>query len=137
MRRCADVPGRQGGFSLLEVVVAFTVLALVLGVLIQIFSQAMATTALGGTYARAAALASSRLAAVGVEIPEEPGSYTGEPEDGLDWRVEIVPFESVELAELDWEPPFQPLAVTALVSWEDARGRRELRLSTLRLGEKL
>ena len=60
--------GRQAGFSLLEVLVAFAILALSLGVLLQIFSRAMSTTAVSGSYSRAAAMAEARLAEVGVTI---------------------------------------------------------------------
>lgn len=117
---------------MLEVVVAFAILALSLGLLIQIFSRAMNTTALSGTYSRAATLAEARLNAVGVEIELEPGSQSGEPEDGLDWQVNIVPYD---LGDVPWEPALEPLLVTAVVYWEGARGRRRISLSTLRLTE--
>lgn len=120
----------QTGFSLLEVVVAFAILALSLGLLIQVFSQAMNTTALSGTYSRAATLAEARLNSVGVEIELEPGTHTGEPEDGLGWQVSIEPYD---LGEVPWEPALEPLLVTASVFWEEALGRRQIVLSTLRL----
>lgn len=126
--------GRESGFSLLEVVVAFAILALSLGLLIQIFSQAMNTTALSGTYSRAATLAEARLNAVGVDIPLEPGGHSGEPEDGLSWEVSIEPYD---LGEVLREPVMEPLQVTAVVYWEVADGRRQIALSTLRLAEFL
>jgi len=64
----------QGGFSLLEVVVAFAILVLSLGLLIQIFSRALNTTVLSGDYSRAATLAQAHLNAEGIDIPLEPGS---------------------------------------------------------------
>ncbi len=121
---------REAGFSLLEVVVAFAILALSLGLLIQVFSQAMNTTVLSGTYSRAATLAEARLNSVGVEIDLEPGTHSGEPEDGLGWQVSIEPYDP---GELPWEPALEPLLVTAVVFWDDARGRRQVSLSTLRL----
>lgn len=124
--------GRQAGFSLLEVVVAFAILALSLGLLIRIFSQALNTTALSGDYSRAATLAEARLNSVGVDIPLEPGDHSGESEDGLRWEVSI---ESYELGEVLWEPVLEPLQVTAVVYWEEARGGRQVALSTLRLAD--
>jgi len=121
---------RQAGFSLLEVVVAFAILALSLGLLIRIFSQALNTTALSGDYSRAATLAEARLNSVGVDIPIEPGSHSGESEQGLSWEVTIKPYE---LGDVAWEPVLEPLLVTSSVYWNDARGRRQVVLSTLRL----
>lgn len=126
--------GRQRGFSLLEVVVAFAILAVTLGVLMQVFSTALNTTALSGEYSRAATLAETRLNAVGIDIPLEAGSYSGDPEDGISWQVFVEPFQT---GDLTWEPTLEAFYVTAVASWGDDRGgsRREVILSTLRLGE--
>jgi membrane-associated phospholipid phosphatase len=59
------------------VVVAFAILSLSLGILLQIFSRALSTTAVSGEYSRAATAAEAKLNAVGVDIPLEPGSYGG------------------------------------------------------------
>ena len=130
--RAGGGPPRQRGFSLLEVVVAFAILALSMGVLLQIFSTAINTTTLSGTYSRAATLAEARLNAIGLEIPLEPGTQTGEPEDGLQWQVFI---DYYDLGEVSWEAPLQPYLVTSVVSWDTARGTRQISLTSLRLGE--
>ncbi|MEY6432705.1 prepilin-type N-terminal cleavage/methylation domain-containing protein [Thioalkalicoccus limnaeus] len=127
------VDSRQAGFSLLEVLVAFAILALSLGVLLQIFSQALRVTAAGVDYGRAATLAESRLQAVGFEIPLELGYHRGEDDDGLTWSVAIEPFA------LEAEFPGEPLAIPYLVRievvWPDAgRSERQLTLTSLRLG---
>jgi general secretion pathway protein I len=120
---------RQGGFSLLEVVVAFAILALILGLLIQVFSRAITTTALSGDYSRAATLAEERLNAVGTEIPLEIGSYQGETDGGFAWRVDIDLYEPLDVS---WEPTIDAFLVVALASWGGEPGRR-IRLSTLRI----
>jgi general secretion pathway protein I len=123
----------QGGFSLLEVVVAFSILALSLGILIQIFSRALSTTALSRDYSRAATLAEARLNDVGIDIPLETGSYSGEPEDGFSWQLTIAPYTGGDLA---WEPSFDAFLVTSVVSWQAGSGTlRRISLSTLRIGE--
>jgi general secretion pathway protein I len=85
-------PARQRGFTLLEVLVAFAILALSLGVLIHIFSTGLDNLALGGQYSRAILLAQSRLAALGVEEPLAAGGSSGEFGDGYRWHVTVTPY---------------------------------------------
>ncbi|KAA6187286.1 prepilin-type N-terminal cleavage/methylation domain-containing protein [Thiohalocapsa marina] len=125
----------QRGFSLLEVLVAFAILALSLGVLMQIFSRAMNTTAFSANYSRAVALAEAKLGSVGADIPLEQGAYSGEPEDGLDWVVNIQPYPLPE-AFTD-SPVAQPYAVTAIASWPSPTGARRVVLRSIRLGAPL
>ncbi len=127
--------GTQTGFSLLEVLVAFAILALSLGVLLQIFSKAMSTTAISETYALAVSLAEARLNAVGTVIPLEEGVHTGDPEQGMDWIVYIQPYQVQDWAVED--PPFQPYRVTAVASWPSTQGTRRVALRTIRLGPAL
>ena len=125
----------QGGFSLLEVVVAFAILSLSLGVLLQIFSSAVNATALSGAYGAAVTLAEERLNTVGLEeIPLEVGTHAGELEDGFRWQVLIDYYEP---GAVTWEPTRQPYRVTSTVAWDTAAGTRQVSLSTLRLGEPL
>jgi general secretion pathway protein I len=122
---------RQGGFTLLEVVVAFAILALSLGILIEIFSRALVTTALSRDYSRALTLAQARLADAGIDIPLEAGSYGGEPEDGFTWQVSIQPYT---FGDPSWKPAFDAFLVTSSVSWgRGAEEPRRVSLSTLRL----
>jgi general secretion pathway protein I len=138
-------PRGQVGFSLIEVLVAFAILAISLGVLMQIFSRASLTTSASVQYSRAAALASSRLEAVGTAISLEPGAVTGEPEDGMAWEVNIAPLEGDALTQLGiatddglgFVPPAAPYRVTATVLWKDGDKVRRLSLSTLQLGAPL
>jgi len=126
-RRC------QEGFSLLEVLVAFTILALTLGVLLQIFSKAMAVIAVSADYDRAVAVAETQLTRVGAEIPLEIGVYSGETEDGIAWTVRIQDYPFAEEGLL--EVAVLPFLVVADVLWKDGGARvRRFSLSSLRLG---
>jgi general secretion pathway protein I len=122
----------QRGFSLLEVLVAFAILALSLGVLLQIFQRAMNTTAVSGAYSRAVTLAEAKLNSVGADIPLEAGVHSGDPEDGLDWIVNIEPYQAE--GWLGENPPLQPYAVTAVASWPSLSGTRRVVLRSIRLG---
>lgn len=127
---------RQTGFSLLEVLVAFAILAIVLGVLMQIFSRALNTTAVSGSFARAAELAEATLARVGVEIPLEEGDSAGEAGGGVAWSLRIRQIDVRDLFP-DQPPPVTPYRVTATAYWEDSGAERHFSLATLRLGEAL
>jgi general secretion pathway protein I len=123
----------QRGFSLLEVLVAFAVLAITLGVLLQVFSGAIGATHLSAGYSRAAALAESKLNGVGIEIPLEIGTYEGDPEGDLSWFVVIEPYDA-ELSLLA-EPAYPAYVVTAVAGWGEGERVRRVSLTTLRLGE--
>lgn len=120
------------GFSLLEVVVAFAITTLALGVLFQIFSRALYTGTVGERYSRAAALAEAKLAAIGMEMPLAPGVYAGTAEDGMEWSVTIAPY-----TPSGWVGEASPVAlyaVTAVAVWPDAGPGRQVSLTSLRLG---
>ena len=133
---------RQRGFSLLEVLVAFAILAITLGALMEIFSRASLATIVSSRYSQAASLVESKLAAVGVEVPLEEGAFSGETEDGFAWEVTMTPFELTEgvitsglhLGQL--ELPSTPYRVNATALWQDTGQVRRLTVSTLRLGER-
>ena len=131
--RCPDPRMVQRGFSLLEVLVAFTILALSLGVLMQVFSQALSAATLSGSYGRATALAEAGMDLVGIDIPLEPGQRSGETEDGLHWRVQVTEVPMADL--LPGEAPLPIYLVSSEVSWDSVRGARRVSLATLRLGD--
>lgn len=120
------------GFSLLEILVAFAILSLSLGVLLQIFSSGLRNVLVGEGYARAADLAESQLALVGTELPVQPGILSG-VQDGYRWTLSIQPLALPELAAAP--PNLMTYWVTAQVRWGDDDGGtgRGLELNSLRL----
>ena len=61
---------RQSGYTLIEVLVAFMILALALTVLMRIFSGGLRNVSVSSDYAVATLIAESRLAATAVELDE-------------------------------------------------------------------
>src|SRR5258706_13793950 len=80
----------EGGFTLIEVVVAFVMLALILSVSFEIFSRGMARAGDLDDRAKALAVAQSRLAATGAEEVLREGVWTGESEDHrFQWQATV------------------------------------------------
>jgi general secretion pathway protein I len=117
----------QSGFSLLEVLVAFTVLALSLGVMMQTLSSNSRGLAIASDYSTAAILAESILAQAGEVYPLEVSVQQGELEEGYRWRLEIVanPQEDGYLAQ-------KSFILTSTVSWGEVGSEKHYELSTLR-----
>jgi prepilin-type N-terminal cleavage/methylation domain-containing protein len=77
------------GFSLLEILVAFVLLALAMSILMQIFSTSINGANVADHYAKATMLAESRLAAVGVEEALKEGATNGRFDDRFAWQTEV------------------------------------------------
>ncbi|MES2934266.1 MAG: type II secretion system protein, partial [Pseudomonadota bacterium] len=81
------------GFSLLEVLVAFVILAMVLGVLMEIFAGGLRNVGRASETQHAVLLAQSKLAAVGIEVPLAAGEVNGEFDKTYRWQVSIKPYQ--------------------------------------------
>ncbi|WML89809.1 prepilin-type N-terminal cleavage/methylation domain-containing protein [Thiothrix lacustris] len=124
------------GFSLLEVMVAFVVMGLVVGAILQLFGASMNSVALSDEYSFAIQVAESRLAAVGNEIKVKDGNESGEEKgSGYRWEVKMSPITLSD--EMEKIPvPLQLYQVEVQVTWKSGDKPREFNLSSLRFGEK-
>ena len=131
-----SVSSKQRGFSLLEVLVAFVVMGLVVGVLLQLFGASMRSVALSDEYSFAVQVAESQLAAVGSAIPVKQGTVSG-TEAGSDyhWNVAIAPLKLDEKLE-NLPVPMQVFRIEVTVTWGNGDKPRTFSLSSLRFGEK-
>ncbi len=121
--------GRQRGFTLLEVLVAFVILALSLGVILQIFSLTMRTTDSASARQQALLLAESRLAELSTLNELRSGRDSGRIDERFDWssRVERFEFPDQDLALDTLQVPYK---IDVTVHWG---GNQQLSLTTLRL----
>ncbi|MBK6677648.1 MAG: prepilin-type N-terminal cleavage/methylation domain-containing protein [Rhodocyclaceae bacterium] len=126
------------GFSLLEVLVAFTILALSLGALMQIYSGSLRNTDITREQAQAVALAQSLLASAGVDEPLAEGGKSGDAGDRFRWQIQYRPYAEApppgSLANLNvLQPAVNLWLITARVSWAGSQGdTRAIALETLR-----
>lgn len=122
------------GFSLLEVLVAFTILAMMLAALFQVFSGGLHAARAGDRFTRATLIAQSRLAAVGLEQPLQEGVTSGSTNDAFHWRITVGEYLDDQLPVID--PIMQPLTVAVEVYWEEGDSPRSVSLTSMLLGPK-
>ena len=123
---------RQGGFSLLEVLVAFAIFSAGLGIIFQVYSVGSRTAAAGADYAAAALVARARAAEAGILDPRNSAEYRGTEAQGYDWVVRVIPVADAT-PDLAAQSRLVQCEVAVEVSWEAPGGKRTLRLQTLKL----
>ncbi|MCK5828733.1 MAG: type II secretion system protein [Methylococcales bacterium] len=125
----------QKGFSLLEILIAFSILALSLGVLLNIFSGGLRRAVISDEYQQAITIAQSILSKAGIEEELQDGETHGEELEKYQWTQLIQAFE-VDGMEPETTGIF-PYHVTVTVEWEAGENNRHVELVTLKLsGEK-
>lgn len=80
---------KRAGFTLIETLVAFAVLALILTVLFGGLSQLMTGGRRAEILREALQLAQARLDGLGVVEPLVPGESAGQFENGFNWRLRV------------------------------------------------
>jgi general secretion pathway protein I len=133
---------RAAGFSLLEVLVAFVILALVGTALSRLFSGALGNATLSDEYSRATLYAESRLAGLGVETPLREGVQQGTSEDGYySWTVKMElytpPGTSPDIDSTASAMGVNLWRLASTVRWPGAPGsERSISLATLKVALK-
>lgn len=129
-------PGRNGGFTLLELLLAFVVFALSFTTVLEILSGSMRNTVRARHNSEAALTAQSLMDQVGLEMPLQMG-FTASGESGeYAWEIEIFDYattgensHSVELAELT---QIELLQVDLVISWGKPPRDQTRHFSTVR-----
>ena len=123
----------QEGFSLLEILVAFAILSLSLGVLLRIFAGGGHIAGTADEYSRAILTAESLMTRVGIETPLKPGVIQGVLEDRYRWTLDVYPYPIDQNMVGDQKLGFKPFWVKLTVEWGDEEDPRAFDLITLRL----
>jgi len=129
-------PGKSGGFTLLEVLLAFVVFALSFATVLEILSGSMRNTVRAREYTEVALIVQSVMDQVGLEIPLEQGTTWSGESGEYEWEVIISSYGessenaySIELSELTG---IELLQVDLLVSWGEPPREKSNSFSTIR-----
>jgi general secretion pathway protein I len=130
------------GFSLLEVLVAFVILALVAGALFELFGGALRNAGAAGEWTRALLTAQSRLEETASAKPLRPGTASGTDDDGrIGWQTSVEfytpPDTDPELERASETMATRLYRVSVAVTFPGNDGRtRSVALSTVKLGAR-
>lgn len=114
--------------SLLELLVAFSILAMSLGALYKAMGTNARSVAAAELYQRAIVIGESLLASRDV-VPADGLSESGR--SGIyDWHVSSVPFATEAAQRNPSSPPLHELSIE--IAWREQDARRSVQLHTLR-----
>ncbi|HEY5337640.1 MAG TPA: type II secretion system protein [Rhizomicrobium sp.] len=120
----------DGGFTLLEVLVALAILGMSLAVLLGVFSQALNRTRENQRRADAYSLAQTLLLQTETALPSTLKDRTGASGSGLHWTVRFQDYGGAQ-DRANWQQ--RAVRISTLVRWDDHGRDRSASLSTLRL----
>ena len=122
------VKHKQSGFTLLETLVALSVLAISLGVIYQIFGTSLRNMQYTKEYSYAQMLAESKLSELGKGIPVQEGRYEGSFDQKYTWKINVKPYPSGSDNEV-----ISKFRIDFIVLWDSSRGQRSIEITTHRL----
>jgi general secretion pathway protein I len=130
------------GFSLIEVLVAFVILALVATALFRLFSSSLTNASAAEEWSRAVQVAESHLASAAAAQPLKEIAERGEEFDGrVKWETAVAPYVAAD-TDPDLEKASETLAtrlyrITCEVRYVGGDGKeRTLSLATMRVGAR-
>ncbi|MEA2745648.1 MAG: ral secretion pathway protein [Acetobacteraceae bacterium] len=132
------MPTRQGGFSLLEVLIALIISGIALVTVFQAAGETMRATGSAARHQQALSRAISHLDGAGANLV--PGELEGDDGGGFHWRVAVRAIDSNGKQDTTGKPVPNTdtlvvtlYAVTVSITWRDGQNQRLVRLDSRRL----
>ena len=122
----------EGGFALIEILVAVSVLAISLVVIFQLFSGGLKSRKLSEQYGRGIFYAREKMAEILLSPDLSEGDTQGEFEDNYQWRAvtnRVVPEEEENL-------PVDLVNIKLSISWREGEKGKVFTINTLKAVEK-
>ena len=120
------------GFTLLEVLVAFTLCAFVLAGALQLFSGGIRGTATSQRHVIATMMAQSKLAELEADPAPTVRRLAGQTADGYRWLADVSLYAEPQADDLR-NAPVALYQLTVEVAWGTERRDRAVTLTTLRV----
>ena len=124
----------EGGFALIEILVAVSVLAISLVVIFQLFSGGLKSRKLSEHYARGVFHAREKMAEILLTPELSEGEIQGEFEDAYEWQAVITRVVSEEGEEKNL--PVNLLNVRMRINWREGEKEKSFVIDTLKAVEK-
>lgn len=125
-----------GGFTLLEVVVAFVIAALALGMMFKIATDSLQESAISARYEEAVVRAKSHLAMATDGGALMPGNWSGDDGGGYHWQLDVRPKSLATTTPNGRSPvPIALYDVSVSITWSEGDHTREVRLDTEQIGQ--
>lgn len=129
----------SGGFTLLEVLLAFVIFAISFAVVLQIISGSIRNTMRSKQYTEVALIAQSVMDTVGLDIPLQEGEQASGESGAYRWFISIQPYELGNESTADIETlliaeltGIDLLQVELYIEWGEPPDERSRRFSTVR-----
>ncbi len=130
-------PVPDDGFTLIEILVAISILAISLVVVLQLFSGGLKSIRVSNDYMQGVFYAQEKMEEILVREALTSGAEEGEFDDSYEWRAEILRMDQLE--EEAAKLPFDTFQITVDVTWnrDNENGGKRFQLTTLKVVEKI
>ena len=137
---------REAGFTLLEVMVAIAILALVVSGIMQVFTQSLKGIGRSELYTEGVLVAREIIEEALLDSTLQPGESSGVENDVFEWRMEVIPRDIASETEvmaadqslpslpIEWLEESSPLHLYEIrveVTWPSTGYPGRVKLSTL------
>lgn len=123
---------KSRGISLVEVLVAFVILALSITVLLRIFSTGLTNAILSQQYVEAVVVAETQLSQAGLTDELPPSVLSGKSGGMFYWQTKVEPYSPWSDTDQTTMPVYAYL-VNVEVSWRERGKDRHISLTALKL----
>jgi len=122
------------GFTLIEILVAVSILGISLAVILQLFSGGLRSGRLSDQYTRAIFHGREKMEEILLSQDLAEGDLAGEFDDSFRWKARIVPIEPHE--DEKNRLPFDTYEISVKVMWNQGEKEKDFQISTMKIVEK-